>query len=155
LSGGARTFAKGRSAAVAALAAAALCGAGCGGAGGGEHGGSGAGSEGAALYRAGSGQVVVRTKENLGGQVQVFFILTGAARSKPLAAAKECVGEHLDDAKAAFCFAFASRRALKRARIDRENGGMKRACWRAHWGRALSGDEDGSGGGPLELPGRC
>jgi hypothetical protein len=109
----------------------------------------------ARLFRDQGRRIVVVTKRDLGGQAQVFFVLRGRARSRPLATAKECVRRYLRENKAAFCFAFASERALDHAGVDSRTGSLRHVCWRAQWGRALSGDEDGSADGPLELPGRC
>lgn len=147
-----RTYGLRRSS-VGGLLASALLATGCGASQ--ERSPSAASSAQPRLFRTGGEKIVVRSKEDQGGQAQVFFVLAGQGRRKPLAAAKECVRRYLRTNKAAFCFAFTSSRALERAHVDRENGDLERLCWRAHWGHALSGDEDGAAGGPLEGPGRC
>lgn len=88
----------------------------------------------------------VRTKQHLGGQVQAFFVATGA-KSTHVQQAQDCVAHYLDDedTAAVFCFAFPSLRAYTYARVDTISGGMKKLCWTARASVALSGDTDAAG----------
>lgn len=100
----------------------------------------------AAPFERGTSEIAVHTKQRLGGQWEVFFV--PASGRAPLAAAKACVQAYLSDAKSAFCYAFDSDAALDAANIDPNRGAMKRLCWSAMAGRALSGDESSDGSGP-------
>ncbi len=83
---------------------------------------------------------VVRSKDHLGGQAEVFFVSGG---HDSYFQAKQCVTEYREAGfAAAFCYAFATAADYKHAKV-RSNGGMKRLCYTARYGHALSGDQDG------------
>lgn len=77
------------------------------------------------------------SKKNLGGQIEIYFI---EGKEKDLyKLARECVEKYSVQYKSVFCYGFATKKDFNFAEIDRINGGMNRLCYKACYGKAISG----------------
>jgi hypothetical protein len=78
------------------------------------------------------------------------------AAGSPLAQARACVRENQSKAPSAYCFVFASERALRFAKVSRRPPAkMGRPCWSAYWGKPKGRPGFGSGDNPAAQALRC
>ncbi len=83
-------------------------------------------------------QFFLVSKKNMGGQIEVYFV---NPKEKDLyKLTKECVENYLGQYKSVFCYGFSSQKDFNYAEIDRKNGGMNRLCYKASYGKAISGN---------------
>jgi hypothetical protein len=78
----------------------------------------------------------VDTSYPFGSKSQVVYFVANGSASRALAQAKECARQNATKTRSAYCFAFASERALRFSRISRRPPAkMQRPCWSAYWGQ--------------------
>jgi hypothetical protein len=95
-------------------------------------------------------------KSFFGAKSQVVYFVATRAGGTPLAQAQACVGRYVRKAPSAYCYAFASERALRFSHVSRRPPAkMARPCWVAYWGKPKDRRAIGSGTNSAALALHC